>query len=139
MKLDSSTKKAYKEGIFTLFETLGTEVEFYYRNHNSQNIDMYGDYIDEEPIESYTLVATIKPKVLDNNNFDRQKQGHTDEATIEIPLQVIEENGLEPYEMDSGYFVYEGREYEIMYVKPKGLFAQMYTSFEFACKGVSPL
>lgn len=139
MKLDSSTKKAYKEGMHTLFETLGTEVEFYYRNQESKNIDVYGDYLDEEPIESYTLVATIKLKALDNNNFDRQKQGHTDEATIEIPLLVIENNGLEPYDMDSGYFAYEGREYEVMYVKPKGLFAQMFTSFEFHCKAVSPL
>lgn len=139
MSLDSATKKAYKEGIYTLFETLGTEVEFYYRNQDSNNIDIYGDYVDEEPIESYVLVATISHKALDNNNFDRQKQGHTDEVTIEIPLKVIENNGLEPYSMDSGYFAYEGREYEVMYVKPKGLFAQMYTSFEFSCKGVSPL
>lgn len=139
MTLDSATKKAYKEGIYTLFETLGTEVEFYYRNNESSNIDIYGDYINEEAIESYSLIATIKHKALDNNNFDRQKQGHTDECTIEIPLKVIEDNELEPYNMDSGYFKFEGREYEVMYVKPKGLFAQMFTSFEFSCKGVSPL
>lgn len=139
MKLSSSTKKAYKEGIYTLYETFGTEVEFYYRSQQTDNIDLYGDYLDEEPIEAYVLIATIKHNPLDNNNFDRQKQGHTDEVSIQIPLKVIEDNGLEPYSMDSGYFIYEGRNYEVMYVKPSGLFAQMYTSFEFSCKGVTPL
>ena len=85
------------------------------------------------------MTATIKHKALDNNNFDLKKQGHTDEVNIEIPLLVIEKNGLDPYAMDSGYFVYENRTYEVMYVTPEGLFAQMYSSFNFLCKGVSPL
>lgn len=139
MSLDSATKKAYKEGINTLFETLGTQVEFYFRNNEESNLDIYGDYIDEKSKEAYVLTATIKHKALDNNNFDLKKQGHTDEVNIEIPLLVIEKNGLDPYAMDSGYFVYENRTYEVMYVTPEGLFAQMYSSFNFLCKGVSPL
>lgn len=139
MKLDSSTKKAYKEGMYTLFETLGTEIEFCVRNTDEQNQDIYGDLIEENPTEVYVLVAMVENKALDNNNFDLRKQGRTDEITVTIPLLAIENNGLEPYSMDSGYFVYNGREYEIMAVVPKDVFAQMYTSFEFTCKGVSPL
>ena len=41
--------------------------------------------------------------------------------------------------MDSGYFIYNEREYEVISVVPKDLFAQMYTSYEFSCKGVSPI
>lgn len=139
MKLDSSTKKAYKEGMFTLFETLGTEVEFYMRKTEEENQDIYGDPIDESPKEAYVLVAMLSHKALDYNNFDLRKQGKTDEITITIPLLVIEENGLEPYSMDSGYFIYNEREYEVISVVPKDLFAQMYTSYEFSCKGVSPI
>lgn len=139
MKLDSSTKKAYKEGMFTLFETLGTEVEFYTRKTEEENQDIYGDPIDESPREVYVLVAMLSHKALDYNNFDLRKQGKTDEITITIPLLVIEENGLEPYSMNSGYFIYNEREYEVISVVPKDLFAQMYTSYEFSCKGVSPI
>lgn len=137
MALDSSTKKAYKEGIYTLFETLGTQVEFYFKNTSPSNLDIYGDPIVEENVDVFLLTATIKHKNLDYNDFDFKKQGHTEEATIEIPLYEIEKQGLDPYSMDAGVFVYGNRQYEVMYVQPKGLFAQMYTSFEFACKGVS--
>ena len=84
MKLDSSTKKAYKEGMYTLFETLGTEIEFCVRNTDEQNQDIYGDLIEENPTEVYVLVASVENKALDNNNFDLRKQGRTDEITVKV-------------------------------------------------------
>lgn len=138
MSLDSATKKAYKEGIFTLFDTLGTQVEFYFRNTEVSNQDIYGDLIEESPIEVLTFVADVKHKALDYNNFDIQKQGHTDEVTVTIPLLAIEKVGVEPFTMDSGYFVVNNRHYEVMNITPKDVFGQMYTSYEFDCKGVKP-
>lgn len=129
--LSNRDKLEYKKGMYDLYSAVGTTKILYYALKNpTEPLDIYQE-ATKEYLPPVNLVGTISPlqptedPVMFASNIDRLVM------KFDITGLALENNNLNPYDMTSGYFEFDGMKYTINKVTPKGMFTDFYTSYEF--------
>lgn len=129
--LPEKDRKEYKQGMYDLYVEVGTTKILYYaldEDPESENIYLEKEKTYKEPINLVGVIIPYQPSedgVMYATNIDKVL------LKFDIIGLSIEKTSLNPYEMITGLFEFEGKKYSIVKMTPKGLFTDFYTSYEF--------
>lgn len=134
--LSEKVKRDYKESMYELYAEVGTTKILYYAlDKNSQVDDIYGE-IEKVYLPPINLVGTITP--LQPTEDPTMFASNIDTTILKFDIigLSLENNNLNPNEMLTGYFEFDGVKHTINKVTPKGLFTDFFTSYEFVTEVV---
>lgn len=129
--LSDKDKKEYKEGMYDLYSEVGTTKILYYAlTIPTEPLDVYQE-VDKVYLPPVSLVGTISP--LQPTEDPVMYASNVDKLIMKFDIigLSLENHNLNPYDMLTGYFEFDGLKYTINKVTPKGMFTDFYTSYEF--------
>lgn len=138
--LSSKDQRAYCEGIQEIFETLGYYCYFHPLMKEEYTTNIYSErvpVIDAEA-ESEPIPLICKPTFELSDHMDRNKQrrGSNDDVLIEIPALELTKCEVTLQDLELGKVMLNDRMYEVYFIQPKSVFADMVVTYGISCRGV---
>jgi hypothetical protein len=132
--------KDFQDGLYELYETLGSTRLYYYRLTPNSTPNIYGECLDKTYEEPIQLVGSIEPVTgSDRYNFLLDKLSTKDRGylCVKVPYKCILDIGTtDPNELDKGRLEINSKMYEIVLVLMEDTFLGEYSICEFMCKEV---
>ena len=139
--LSSKDQKVYREGIQEIYETLGYYCYFHPLEKEQYTINIYNERVpvsDEEKESTDPLPIICKPTFELSDHLDRfkQRRGSNDDVLLEIPSSELENNDISLSDLEQGKIMFNNRMYEVYFIQPKSVFADMVVTYGVSCRGV---
>ena len=139
--LSSKDQKVYREGIQEIFDTLGYYCYFHPQNKDSYTLNIYNELVpvdnsDIEPIEPIPLICKPTFELSDHMDRFKQRRGSNDDVIIEIPSLELERNKVTLNDLEIGRIMFDNRMYEVYFIQPRSVFADMVVTYGISCRGV---
>lgn len=134
----SSDLRDFQEGVYELYNTLGTNKLYYYKLNPNSTPNIYGECTDKTYEEPIQLVGSVEPMGDLNRTVDRLAHLSTVERgylKVKVPFKSILDIGTtDMNELDKGRLEINSKMYDISYVIGEDLFLGEYSVYEFTCK-----
>ena len=66
----------------------------------------------------------------------KQRRGSNDDVIIEIPSLELERNKVTLNDLEIGRIMFDNRMYEVYFIQPRSVFADMVVTYGISCRGV---